>query len=285
MTERSTLPVRVLVKGASTVVWTSWMGGPRTDFAYPRVIEAELRAAGLPAEVRVEAWPSARTKDALKTWEQEVVPWSPDVVVLHYGHFETIHLLLPSWLERYANALSRRPGRLRDRYYRGVVKKVWLTLATGQQFVDRRVDPTIMSRRPRRVAVDLERLISRIRNVASPLVLVPDLLPPGGPWAKWFPGMGSRVEVMNTTLDALVDRIDESDVRRFRVTEVVAGLDLNGEPAPDGGHFTPAVHRAVGGAFAKLILEWAAHQTHLHVPAVNGASGAPVLLRPLQVQR
>jgi hypothetical protein len=269
------------------------MGGPRTDFAYPRVIEAELRAAGLPADVRVEAWPSALTKDALKTWEQEVVPWSPDVVVLHYGHFETIHLLLPSWVERYANALSRRPGKLRDAYYRKVVKKAWLALATGQQYVDRRVDPTMMAHRPRRVAADLERLISRVRNVASPLVLVPDLLPPGGPWANWFPGMGARVEVMNTTLDALVDRIDQPDVRRFRVTDVVGGLSLEGEPAPDGGHFTPAVHRAVGRGMAQVILEWSSQQPHLHGAPINGAmngamNGVSVArppLRPLQVRR
>jgi hypothetical protein len=285
MSERSTLPVRVLVKGASTVVWTSWMGGPRTDLAYPRVVEAELRAAGQAADVRVEALPSARTKDALKTWEQEVVPWSPDVVVLHYGHVETIHLLLPAWLEHYANSFSRRPGKLRDPYYRSIVKKVWLGLATGQQLVDRRVDPTIMSNRPRQVAADLERLITRIRTVASPLVLVPDLLPPGPPWASWFPGMGRRTEVMNTTLDALVARLDQRDVRRFRITDVVAGLDLDGDPTPDGGHFSPTVHRAVGRALAQVILEWSAHQSHLQLPSVNGASVAPPVPRPLQVQR
>lgn len=278
------MPVRVLVKGASTVVWTSWMGGPRTDFAYPRVIEAELRAAGLPAEVRAAAGASIRTKDALATWEQEVVPWSPDVVILHLGHFETMHLLLPRWAERYANTPSRRPGPLRDRWYGGPVKKAWLGLATVQQQIDARVDPAIRSGRARRVAADIERLIGHIRDVASPLVLVPDLLAPCRRWAEWFPGMDARVEVMNETLDDLVARIAQPDVRRFRVTDVVAGLDLDEEPAPDGGHFSPVVHRAVGSALAQVILEWAAHQPHLRAPALDGRSATPPLLRPVGVQ-
>ena len=262
MAEPLPLPLRVLVKGASTVVWTSWMGGPRSDLAYPRVVEAELRAAGVPAEVRVTALGSARTKDAFKTWEQEVVPWSPDVIILHYGHFETIHLLLPDWLERYANSFSRRPGPVRE-VYQTAIKKTWKSLAKVQQAADKRVEPTIMAHRPRRVAIDLESLIQRVRNVGSPLVIIPDLLPPGPPYEKWFPGMGARVEVMNETLDDLVARLDNPDIRRFSVTKVVANLDLDGEPAPDGGHFTPAVHRAVGQELAQVILDWSEGQPHL----------------------
>jgi hypothetical protein len=257
------------------------MGGPRTDLAYPRVIEAELRAAGIPAEVRVTAAASQRTKDALKTWEQEVVPWSPDVVILHYGHFESMHLFLPSWLERYANAPKRRAGRLHDLYWRKVVKKAWLALATLQQSLDRHVDPRARWRRPKGVAADLERVIGRIRSAASPLVLVPDLLDPGRRWTEWFPAMEARVEVMNKTLDDLVTRIDERDVRRFRVTDVVAGMDLDGEPAPDGGHYSPAVHRAVGQAFAHVIQEWAAHQPHLRpVTADTPTAVTPLFTEP-----
>src|SRR5205823_4305743 len=116
-------PLRVLVKGASTAVMTSWMGGPRTDFAYPRVIEAELLAAGQPAEVRVTAAVGQRTKDSLKSWEREVVAWSPDVVVLHCGQYEAIHLFMPWWLERYVNNVARRPGVVRDAIHQNVVRK------------------------------------------------------------------------------------------------------------------------------------------------------------------
>jgi hypothetical protein len=32
------LPMRVLVKGASTVLWISGMGGPRKEFTFPRAL-------------------------------------------------------------------------------------------------------------------------------------------------------------------------------------------------------------------------------------------------------
>jgi hypothetical protein len=243
------------------------MGGPRTDFTYPRVIEAELRAAGLPAEVRVSARPGALAKESLETWEDEVVPWSPDVVIVHYGQVESIHRVLPSWAEHYVNALHRRPGKLRDLYYRTLVKKVWLGLANGQKWIDARVEPTRLWRRHRVVAAHVERLISRVRNVARPLVLVPDLLQPGPPWANWFPGMGARVDLMNATLDELVDRIADPEVQRFRITDVAAGID--GEPTPDGGHFTPELHQAIGAAMANVIFDWASGQPHLAGPATQ----------------
>jgi hypothetical protein len=262
MTAPLPLPMRVLVKGASQVVWTSWMGGPRTDFAYPRVIEAELYAAGRPAEVRVEAFPSARTSEALKTWEQEVVRWSPDVVVLHYGQFEVVHLLLPWWMEVHAFSIKTRPGPVRDKY-RFVLDKVWKSMAQVQKFVDRRVNQTVFSNRPRRVGADLERLITQIRSVASPLVIVPDFIDPCTRYADWFPGMRARTQVMNQTIDDLIAKINHPDVRRFSVREVVAGMDLEDEPAPDGGHYTPEVHREVGRALTSVILEWASNQPHL----------------------
>ena len=104
-------PVRVLVKGASTVNWVSWMGGPRSDFAYPRATEAALLAAGRPAVVRDTSLAAEHPKSALKAWSDEVVPWSPDVVVLHYGHMECIHLMLPRSLQRHAQSLQSRPAR------------------------------------------------------------------------------------------------------------------------------------------------------------------------------
>jgi len=82
MTEPNRLPLRVLVKGAS-----------RSDLDISRVIETELQAAGCPAEVRCTATPAERTKVALRTWQEEVLPWSPDVVILGYGETEAIQRL------------------------------------------------------------------------------------------------------------------------------------------------------------------------------------------------
>ena len=112
------------------------MGGPRTDFAYPRVIEAELLAAGQPAEVRVTAAVGQRTKDSLKSWEREVVAWSPDVVVLHCGQYEAIHLFMPWWLERYVNNVARRPGVVRDAIVPNVEAITAALAATEAPFAD-----------------------------------------------------------------------------------------------------------------------------------------------------
>ena len=60
--------------------------------------------------VRNLAVTSEQVKTGIKNWERQVFPWSPDVVVLHYGLYETVHLFLPQPLERHANSLRGRPG-------------------------------------------------------------------------------------------------------------------------------------------------------------------------------
>lgn len=262
-------PVRVLVKGASTAVMTSWMGGPRRDFTYPRVAEAELLAAGQPAEVRVTAAVGQRAKDSLATWEREVVTWSPDVVVLHYGQYEAVHLLIPSPVERYVNRVSRRSGTLRDAAHRHAVRTPYLGLVAVQQRVDERVPDRFWAHRARQVGADLERLVERVRTVASPLVVIPDQVHPDPAWAVPFPGMAARVDHLNATFRSLVDRIADPDVRLLQISEIVAGLAAADPYAPDGGHFAPHVHQAVGRVLANMILEWAGSQPHLAVPGTS----------------
>jgi hypothetical protein len=103
------LPLRVLVKGASTVHSVRWSGDrPRTAFTFPRATEVAMYAAGVPAEVRATAMSAQGTKHALATWEDEIFSWSPDVVVLNYGRSES----LPS------RAFARRSRRVADHLVR-----------------------------------------------------------------------------------------------------------------------------------------------------------------------
>jgi hypothetical protein len=257
MSDPLPLPLRVLVKGASTVHTVSWMGGPRSDFAYPRATEAALYAAGVPAEVRCTAMASERTKTGLKNWEAETFGWSPDVVVLNYGHFEAVHFFLPQRLERHAHSMADRPGRIRTPY-RIALRKVWKLLARIQQQLDRRLPSTLFRNRPRRVADDLVRLIERIQMIGSPLVLVMELSPPGAPFRNWFPGIGERLEVMNQALRDAVRRADKPNVRFFPTNTVLAPLMQGDEEVnPDGGHYTPEAHRAIAAGLAEEILEFA----------------------------
>ncbi|PZS20046.1 MAG: hypothetical protein DLM57_02720 [Pseudonocardiales bacterium] len=263
MPEAVRLPIRVLVKGASEVVLTSEIGGPRTDFALGRVLEAGLLSAGQPAEVRVNAVPSDLARMALRSWEREVLGWSPDVVILHYGHYESIHLFLPRWLERHANSKRSRPGRIRTFYRRTVLRAIWIGLAKLQARSDAALDSTMLGWRLRRVAADVERLITHIQTVGSPLVLVMEILPPGRRWQAWMPGLAERTAVMNEHFASMVRGIDKPNVRIFSVSNVLADQLADEEPKPDGGHYSVTVHRLIGEALCREIMNWAATQGHL----------------------
>ena len=258
------LPLRVLVKGASTVSWISWMGGPRSDFAFPRALEAELLAHGRAAEVRNTAVLGTPTSDFFDTYEPDVVQWSPDVVVIIAGHYETIHLFLPHWFERHANRPNVRPGPLRSYYRRRVVRAAWKAAATVQARVDAALGP-VLHRRLRRAARDLEGYIKLVQDVGSPLVLVFELLPPAPRQADWFPGMTDRIRAINAEHQHVIDRLGLPHVQLFPTSEVarsVAGPEQDAA-TPDGFHFTPEVHGQIGAELARRIVDWADTQPHL----------------------
>lgn len=263
------LPLRVLVKGASTVNWTSWMGGPRTDFTFPRVIEEQLLAAGQSCEVRTITMTSERASTVLGTWQREILGYSPDVIVLVYGHYESIHLFLPHWLERHANSLKARPRWWSELYRRRVLRPIWMVLAHLQALLDKTISPTFRHRE-RQVSADLERYIGHVQKVGSPLVLCFELLPPAKRYHDWFPGMTERIGVMNRALQELVRRLGLPQVRYFRVRHLAEQLSPGApeEATQDGFHYTPELHRVIGEAVADEIAEWARAEPHLGgVPA------------------
>ena len=263
------MPVRILVKGASTVNLLSPMGGPRSDFGFPRTIEAELLANGRPNDVRTISVASEKTSTTLLRWEQEFLGYSPDVVVLVYGHVECFHLFLPTWLEKRANSAKTRPRRLTKLYRTYVLRKGWMFLARMQARLDLRVDPTIRRSRPRKVAADLETLIGHVQQVGSPLVIVVELLAPAKRYDSWLPGMAARIAVMNDAIAGVVARIDKPNVRLFKTSEIVdtyLGGDLD-VATPDGAHYSPRLHDLIGTALAGEIMAWADTQPHLQLPA------------------
>ena len=266
MTDPNRLPVRVLVKGASTTVYTSWMGGPRSDFAWPRVVEEQLVAAGLPADVRSTAVPAELTKSAFQVWPMEVLAWSPDVAILDYGRMECVHLFVPRWLERHAHSLAKRPFPIRQAYRQHIVRPVWKGLARVQQKIDRSLPLPSTLWRVNRGIKDIEGIIARIRSVASPLVLLPEIPPFGKVYDDWFPRANDRVEIMNGLLRDLVRKLDDPDIRFVPLAHLWDPLIAEGQDAcPDGGHFTPELHRAVGEALGQVVVEWAEKQPHLLV--------------------
>jgi hypothetical protein len=258
------LPIRVLVKGSSMSNWTYPLGGPRTDFIYPRVIEAELLADGRPCEVRAITMMAETAGDLLKTWQQEILGYSPDVIVLHYGGYESIHLFLPRWLERHVNSLSVRP-RLTSRVYRKVVlRPVWKILAQLQAKADSRY-PMIRKAPTRRMVADLERYLTQVQLVGSPMVLLMELHQATKRRLKWFPGLNVRLDRVNEVTAEMVARLDKPNIRFFPVRELIdKHFDGDYDVAiSDGFHFSPDLHRVVGSALAQEISEWADTQPHL----------------------
>jgi lysophospholipase L1-like esterase len=264
MTDPRVLPLRVLVKGASTALWTSYMGGPRSDFTFPRVIEQELRGAGRPAEVRNAAVLGDRTIDGLRRWTDEAIGWSPDVVVMVFGHYESIHLFIPHWFERYVN--RPRVSRPWTRFYRRrVVRAVWKALATVQAWFDARLPAAVWMPRIRRTSRDIVDHAVALRQLASPLVLVMEVLPLAPSKDHWFPGMTRRIHLINELNRRAIEELGEPEIRFVPVmplVERVADGDLD-LATPDGYHYTPQMHRAVGAELADRILSWAEGQSHL----------------------
>ena len=275
------MPIRILVKGASTVNVVYPMGGPRSDFGFPRTIEAELLANGRPTDVQTISVASEKTSTTLLRWEREFLGYSPDVVVLLYGHVECFHLFLPTWLEKRANSAKTRPRRLTNLYRTYVLRKVWMFLARMQARLDNRIDPTIRASRPRKVAADLETLIGHVQQIGSPLVIVLELLPPASRYRSWLPGMQARIGVMNDAIAGVVTRIDKPNVRLFRTSEIVE-THLDGDldvATPDGAHYSPRLHHLIGTALAREIMDWADTQPHLQLPAPRRRA------RPAAVER
>lgn len=258
------MPIRILVKGPSSVSWISFMGGPRTDFTFSRAAEAAILRAGQPVHMHTHSVAAELTRKQIKTWEQEAGGWSPDVVVLAYGHSECVHLLLPLWLQRHAHGLRSRPGPIRERYRKRILGPSWRLLARIQSKIDKAMPVTVFNRKARRIARDLERLVNRLQMVGSPLVLVFDIPRPAPVWQGWFPGMLGRTLIMNKAMADMVERIDKPNVRFFKVTAITEEfIDRGEEPCPDGAHFTPEVHRAIGEQMAEDVLKWAETQEHL----------------------
>lgn len=259
------LPLRVLVRGASTVGYSGVMSGPRTDLGFPRVIERDLLAGGRPASVVSLTVGGMRTNTVLRTWEHDILGWSPDVIVIMAGHYETLHVLWPQWLERHANSNIWAPRRLNTLYRRRVLRPLWRTLVKLQTKLEQRVPSWWWRHRVDNAVADIAKTVTQARTIASPLVIVMEVPQPSGPGRSLFPGMPERVTYVNQRLAEAVARAGAEDVRIFPTNEVVASYahgDLDAA-LPDGFHFTPGLHAVVGGRLADEIEAWAKAQPHL----------------------
>lgn len=264
MTVPQPLPIRVLVKGASLMHDISERPQKREDFIFSRVIEESLLLSGHGANVWTAAVASEPTAHAFKTWEEQVKAWSPDVIVCSYGYYEVIHLFLPRWLERHANSLKTRPGRVREAYRKFLLRKVWMTGAKLQCKLDARVGGRFFGRKVRKVETELRTYIDRSREVGEPLIMLFEFLPPGSRGRGWFPGMTERTGMMNEMLRRLVADYDNPEIMLVPIPAIAERTMPEGvEPNTDGFHYTGSLHRAIGEEIADEIRAWAKQHPRL----------------------
>ncbi len=258
MAQAQPLPIRVLVKGASLMHDISERPQRREDFIFSRVIEESLLGSGHGANVWTAAVASEPTRLAFRTWEEQVKAWSPDVVILSYGYYEVIHLFLPRWLERHANSLKTRPGRIRGIYRKYLLRKVWMTGAKLQCRLDARVGGRFFGRTIKQVETELRTYIDRTREVGEPLIMLFEFLPPGSRGRGWFPGMTERTGMMNEMLKRLVAEYANPEIMLVPIPDIAERTMPPGvEPNTDGFHYTGALHRAIGEEIADEIRAWA----------------------------
>src|SRR5690348_7770750 len=88
-------PIRILVRGSSTVSWIAEVQPGRVSHAYPRVLETTMHLAGWPTQVRVASPLAASSRHILRDADDDIFAWDPDVIILNTGHMENLHLVLP----------------------------------------------------------------------------------------------------------------------------------------------------------------------------------------------
>lgn len=259
MHDNAPASLRILIKGNSLVTAMSEWNQTREHKTFPRVLEETLAERGHRVEVVNRSFAGGVATALFEDWERDVHVWRPDVVITTYGEYECMHGILPRWLERHANNLNKRPGPVRGFYRKHLIGPAWQFLAKVQQKVDRVLRDRLFGKRAETVAGQLEEFVHRSRKVGKPLILQFELLPPGPRGNTWFPGMASRLLLMNAAFGAMVARLDDPEVRIFPVSTYAAAVDApDGNPVPDGFHYIPVLHELIGRALADEISAWAA---------------------------
>jgi hypothetical protein len=263
-------PIRILVRGSSTVSWIADVEPGRVAHAYPRELETAMHLDGWPTQVRVESPLAASSRHILRDADADIFAWDPDVIILNTGHMENLHLLLPIPFARHVFTRTARPGRWRQLYRRRVL---WLVYSVATR-IQARLEPAlgswIFGRRRTAVLAHVNQYIDIATRNGHPLIIVMGFVPPATPPGP-FPGVAARLELMNDAYRALVDHRAQPEVVWFDPAEA---LKQDGPPAElaigDGIHFVPSAHVAVGRALAQVVEAWAEQE-----PGITGsAAGA-----------
>ncbi|MFL6088977.1 MAG: hypothetical protein ACJ71Z_02425 [Aeromicrobium sp.] len=262
-------PIRILVRGSSTVSWIANVEPGRVAHAYPRELETAMHLDGWPTQVRVESPLAASSRHILRDADADIFAWDPDVIIMNTGHMENLHLLLPIPFARHVFTRTARPGRWRQLYRRRVLWLFYSVATRIQARLEPALGPWLFGRRRKAILAHLNQYIDIASRNGHPLVIVMGFVPPSTP-PHTFPGVAARLEIMNEAFRELVAQRAQPEVIWFDPADALASGGVEAVSAiGDGIHFIPAAHVAVGKGLAAVVEAWAAHQR----PGLSGSAG------------
>jgi lysophospholipase L1-like esterase len=248
---------RIAVLGNSLPILMVPPRRDRREGAYPELLERELVARGHDAVVDCHARLYDLAHEGERRWTRDVAPSAPDVLVLNYGILEAQPNVLPTVLNRHLTRNDTGGPGLRGAWVRHAIPRLWPLARRYQRWAASIVGDRTWRLHPDRLRASLAQIIS-VATAGGTLVLVVDVLPPGGRLRHFVPGIEGRVERVNATLRSLVADAGCADVRLVEASAIA--LQLGPAGVPDGLHLVAEGHRRVALALADEIGPWLARQ-------------------------
>lgn len=248
-------PLSVVVIGNSLAVLSIPQRTGHHDGPYAEVLRDLLTEAGQPVVLHNEARWFDFAVHALRRYEATVRPGVPDVVVLQFGLNESQPWLLPVPVVRHFVTRHTTITRTARAYREHVAPPVWKRVRAYRRWAAAKVGTRTWQTTPERFEGAMRALVRAVRYESRPLVLVLDVNAPGGVVAHFLPGMPERHAVVQEVLRRVVAGADSPEVQ---LVEVSRTTDELGEQValPDGMHWSPAGHAAVGRLLAEHVARW-----------------------------
>lgn len=226
----------------------------RSEATYPEHLETLLRNHGLDVEVRNHSRLFGMIHEGYRRFQLDVVPWAPDVLVLHFGIIEMQPNVVPTLLSRHFTRQHTGGKGIVGVYRRRVMPRAWPKVRTFQRRASGLAGQRTWRMTPAHFEAELRRFIAVAREQQM-LVLVCDMNRPGPRLQHFIPGITKRFERFERILEWVVQDIDDEDVRLQHVSRGLCEED-DDVAFPDGLHFTARGHLEVAKLLADEISPW-----------------------------
>jgi hypothetical protein len=256
-------PMRIVVSGGSVSLLVTPPRRRRDEGNYGEVLPRLLADQGVTATTTHQGQWFDLINDYRRRYERGLRNHFPDVLVLNYGMGECQPNFLPTWAARHFASwdITSNPAGV---FYRNrIATRLWKAARSWQRFAAGRTSNHSWRLSPRRFRLEMKRVIELAREETGCLVLVLDCDPPGERFCHWVPGMWQRWERYQTELKALVDDLEDPEVRLIANSETI--LDEIGfeDGLPDGIHRTARAHVRTAELLTNEIIAWLAEPANL----------------------